>query len=149
MSGPPRDWDKEMAEIDKMIAKQPAPAPGVRGAPAALPSPQRAGPVAPSRTGHDVLATWVRVLLGVTVAAGVGFAWPYAHACGLPLYGYLVAAGGVALAGLWGAVTSWSRRVGLAHIVSLLVALVGAALLGKAILERTEYAKQPATWTCP
>lgn len=148
MTGPPRDWDKEMAEIDKIIAKQPAPAPGARGGPAALPAPQRAAPTAPSRTGRDALATWVRVLLGVTVASGVGLAWPYAHACGLPLYGYLAATGGVALAGLWGAVTSWSRRMGLAHIVSLLVALWGAALLGKAILERTEFAKQPATWRC-
>jgi len=142
-----------MAEIDKIIAKQPGTGvrgkgSEVRGGPAALAAPQRAASVAPTRTGRDALATWVRVLLGVTVAVGVGLAWPYAHACGLPLYGYLAATGGVALAGLWGAVTSWSRRMGLAHIVSLLVALWGAALLGKAILERTEYAKQPTTWSC-
>ena len=32
MTGPPRDWDKELAEIDKIIAKQPLPGSGAGGA---------------------------------------------------------------------------------------------------------------------
>jgi hypothetical protein len=137
-----------MAEIDKIIAKQPAPAPGVRGGTAALPAPQRAAPPAPRRTGRDALATWVRVLLGVTVAAGVGLAWPYAHVCGLPLYGYLAAAGGVVLVGLWGVVASWKRRMLLAHALSMIAALAGAVLVAKVILDRSSYPKQSSTWSC-
>ncbi len=154
MTGPPRDWDKEMAEIDKIIAKQPVQgarepgSQGARGGPAALPASQRAAPVAPTRTGRGVLATWVQVFLGVAVAASVALAWPYAHACGIPLYGYLVAAGGVVLVGLWGVVASWKSRMAVAHIVSLLVTLTGAVLVTKVILDRSTYPKQTWTWTC-
>lgn len=151
MTGPNRDWDKEMAEIDKIIAKQPATAPGKPVPPASGGSAAPAGRAAlpaPARSGRTVLTAWVRVALGLAVAVGVT-QWPYAHVCGMLLYAYLAAAGGVILAGLWGAATSWSRRMGLAHIVSLLVALWGAGLLAKTILDRTSYAKHPAVWTCP
>ena len=150
MTGPPRDWDKEMAEIDKLIAKQPssaAPVPAQRASvPAAAARPASTPAVQGRRT---VLATWVRVLLGVTVAAGVGLAWPYSHACGLALYGYLAAAGGVVLAGLWGVVASWKRRIPLAHALALLVTLSGAVLIGKVLLDRSDYGRHRATWSCP
>jgi hypothetical protein len=154
VTGPPRDWDKEMAEIDKLIAKQPAQgarepgSQGARVAPAALPAPQRAAAVAPTRSGREGLVTWVKVLLGVGVAAAVGLAWPYAHGCGVPLYGYLAAAGGVVLVGLWGAVASWKSRLPLAHILALLATLAGAVLAGKVVLDRSSYPKVPLTWRC-
>ena len=153
MTGPPRDWDKEMAEIDKLIAKTPPSATsgqgsGVRGGPAALPAPQRAAAPPVARGGREALITWVKVLLGVGVAAAVGLAWPYAHVCGVPLYGYLAAAGGVVLVGLWGAVASWKSRMPLAHTLALLATLAGAILVGKVLLDRTDYPKQPATWSC-
>lgn len=153
MTGPPRDWDKEMAEIDKLIAKQPASAPSgqgsvARGGPAALPAPQRAAAPPAARGGREALFTWVKVLLGVGVATAVGFAWPYAHVCGVPLYGYLAAAGGVVLVGLWGVVASWRSRMTLAHTLALLATLAGAVLVGKVLLDRTDYPKQPATWSC-
>jgi hypothetical protein len=137
VTGPPRDWDKEMAEIDKLIAKQPAQgarepgSQGVRGAPAALPAPQRAAAPPAARGGREALVTWVKVLLGVGVAAAVGVSWPYAHVCGVPLYGYLAAAGGVVLVGLWGVVASWRSRIPLAHTLALLATLAGAVLVGK------------------
>ena len=155
MTGPPRDWDKEMAEIDKIIAKTPvaqgAREPGSQGArtaPAALPAAQRAAAVAPIGSRRESLLTWVRVLLGVGVAAAVAFAWPYAHTCGISLYGYLAAAGGVALVGLWGVVASWQSRKALAHLLALLATLTGVVLAGKVLLDRTNYPKQPSTWTC-
>lgn len=151
MTGPPRDWDKEMAEIDKIIAKTPAVSSQGSGVKAL-------GSGAPARSGADVapvvrskrtlITAWVRVILGVAVAAGVT-QWPYAHACGMALYLYLGAAGGVVLAGLWGVVTTWNRRMGVAHTLSLLVTLWGAALAGKAVLDRSNYVKHPLAWTCP
>ena len=155
MTGPPRDWDKEMAEIDKLIAKQPAQgarepgSQGARVAPAALPAPQRAAAPPVARGGREALFTWVKVLLGVGVAAAVGLAWPYAHVCGVPLYGYLAAAGGVVLVGLWGAVGSWKSRMPLAHMLALLATLAGAVLVGKVLLDRSSYPRVPASWSCP
>lgn len=149
MTGPPRDWDKELAEIDKVIAKQPigGPKPATTGGPAALPA-ARSPAAVPAARGRDALAGWVRVLLGVAVAVGVAVAWPYRHNCGIPLYGYLAAAGGVVLAGLWGAVASWKRRLAAAHVVSLLVILCGMSLVVKQLLDRSDYVKHPAAWTC-
>jgi hypothetical protein len=157
VTGPPRDWDKELAEIDKIIAKQPAggsPAPTGTGGPP-LPAPRgaaapasRAGSAVAPAGRRSVLTAWIRVLLGLAVAVGV-WRWPYAHSCGLSLYGYLAAAGGVVLAGLWGTVTSWKRRLATAHTISLLVTLWGALLVGKVIADRTSYPRHPSTWSCP
>ena len=153
---PPRDWDKELAEIDKIIAKQPVP---VQAAPAAeLPS-RRAAEPSPGRRAAElprpdvprhrlVLTTWLRVLLALVVAAAMT-QWPYAHGCGLQLVWYLGAAAVVILAGLWGTVISWKRRMPGAHVVSLLVTLWGAYLAGKVVLDRTGYAKVQRTWSCP
>ena len=154
MTGPPRDWDKEMAEIDKLIAKQPVQGArepgslGARAAPAALPAPQRAAAPPVARGGREALITWVKVLLGVGVAAAVGVAWPYAHVCGVPLYGYLAAASGVVLVGLWGVVASWKSRIPLAHTLALLATLAGAGLVGKVVVDRSSYPRQPASWSC-
>jgi hypothetical protein len=149
VTGPPRDWDKELAEIDKVIAKQPVggPKPAGPGAPAALPAPRSAA-VPPVTRGRAALGGWVRVLLGVAVATGVAVAWPYRHTCGILLYGYLAASAGVLLAGLWGAVASWKRRMALAHLIALLVTLTGAVLVAKVILDRSGYPKTPSTWSC-
>lgn len=154
MTGPPRDWDKEMAEIDKLIAKQPVGTPGKpvpaaaagAGSVSAAPAARALAPATQGR--RAVLTAWVRVMLGVLVAAGVTLWWPYANACGIGLYAYAAATGGVVLAGLWGAATAWSRRLGLAHVVALLVALWGAGLLAKVILDRTTYVRHPAVWVC-
>jgi hypothetical protein len=153
VTGPPRDWDKEMAEIDKLIAKAPVQgarepgSQGARGAPA-LPAPQRAAAPPVARAGREALVTWVKVLLGVGVASAVGLAWPYAHVCGIPLYGYLAAAGGVVLVGLWGTVAGWKSRMPLAHTLALLATLAGAVLAGKVVLDRSSYPKVPLSWRC-
>lgn len=140
-----------MAEIDKIIAKQPAVAPQgsvARAAPSAAVQRGAAESAPVVRSGRSVLWTWISVLLGVAVAAAVTVGWPYAHSCGLSLYGYLAAAAGVMLVGLWGAVMSWTRRIALAHLIAILVTLTGALVLGKAILDRTSYPDKPATWSC-
>jgi hypothetical protein len=136
-----------LAEIDKVIAKQPAGGPQPVQRAAALPA-ARSSPAPVASGSRSALTAWVRVLLGVAVAAGVGLAWPYAHRCGISLYGYLAAASGVMLAGIWSAATSWRRRLGLAHLISLLVVLCGGLLVAKTVLDRTDYARQRLTWRC-
>ena len=103
-------------------------------------------PVAVGR--RAALGTWVKVLLGTGVTAAVAFYWPYAHACGLSLYGYVAAAAGAMLVGLWGVVATWKSRMGLAHLLALLSMLLGAALVAKTVLDRTGYPKTPSTWSC-
>ncbi|MEO8201105.1 MAG: hypothetical protein ABI679_11335 [Gemmatimonadota bacterium] len=145
MTPPERDWDKELADIDKVIARAPAqgaapvPAAATRGAPALA---------APPRTRKVALATWLQVLLGGILAVGMT-QWPYAHVCGMNLFLYVGAAGVVVLAGLWGAVSSWRRRMGLAHTVALIVSLWGMVLVAQEVLPRVGYAKQALEWTCP
>lgn len=150
---PPRDWDKELADIDKIIAKQPVlvPAPPA-GSPPPAPGPSRRAAEPSSRPDVPrhrlVLTTWLRVVLALVVAAAMT-QWPYAHGCGLQLVFYLGAAAGVILAGLWGTVISWKRRMPGAHVVSLLVTLWGAFLAGQVIVDRTSYVRVQRTWSCP
>jgi len=145
----PRDWDKELAEIDKVMAKQPAPVPAKAGAtpPAARGGQAPAAAPAP-RAGGTVIGTWFKVGMGALLA-GAMTQWPYANACGIGLFIYLGATGVVVLAGLWGAVSSWNRRMGLAHTVSLLVTLWGLGMAATVTLPRIGYAKHAATWFCP
>jgi hypothetical protein len=148
----PRNWDKELADIDKLIAASPpakiAPPSGGEGKPAPPaargPSPVSAGP----GSRRERLATWVRVGLGVLLGAAMT-QWPYFHACGTALFLYLGATGVVVLSGLWGAISAWRRRMGLAHMMSLLVVLWGATLAAATVLPRIGYAKRAATWWCP
>lgn len=145
MTEQPRDWDRELAEIDKVIASGPAvppgrPAPSAGGAPAV-----RSAPPAPARGAS--FATWLRVLLVLALAVAMPF-WPYFRGCGLSLMLYLGAAGFVVIAGLWGAVSSWHRRLGRAHALSLLTVLWGLGLVAAEVLPRVGYARTAAQWTC-
>jgi hypothetical protein len=149
----PRDWDKEMAEIDKVIAKAPAPTqvPAKAGGGQA-PAPRQSGgpaPVPPA-SRKAAFGTWLKVLLGAVLGAAMT-QWPYANACGVGLFLYLGAAGVVVVAGLWGALSSWNRRLGLAHVLSLLVTLWGLTLVTAVALPRLGYVqvRPPATWFCP
>lgn len=141
MSDAPRDWDKEMAAIDKAMAKAPAALPGQ-----AVPATR--APAAVTVTRKAAFATWLRVLLGLTLAAGMT-QWPYANECGLGLFIYLGAAATVVVAGVWSAISSWYRRLGWAHTLSLLVVLWGGYLAAHEVLPRIGYAKHLAYWTCP
>lgn len=140
MSDQPRDWDKELAAIDKAMARAPAPTAGAPVATKPVESPALV-------TRRAVLATWLRVLLGL-VLAGAMTQWPYAHECGVELYFYLAAAFTVIVAGIWSGISSWYRRLGWAHTLSLMVALWGIFLAGREILPRIGYAKHIAYWVC-
>ena len=139
----PRNWDRELADIDKAIAKQnnvPAGSP---------PAPAPRGPVPPGAPvrRRSVALTWFWVLLALALAAALPL-WPYERSCGLRLIFFLGAAGVTALIGLLGALASWSHRRGLAHVLSLLV-IVWAAFMGlREILPRVGYARVARAWTC-
>lgn len=150
MAGDTRDWDKEMAAIDQVIAKGGYVAPG--GPPAAAPAsggaPVPAAPPRPQGGLHHFIAVWGRTLLGLGLAAGL-WNWPWAHHCGGYLYFYLAAVSILALGGLWIMRISWVRRVGLSHMLGLLILGYAVWLGASEILPRVGYARVPATWSCP
>jgi hypothetical protein len=152
MTEQPRNWDKELADIDRVIDKQGAAPP--QGAPPALPpgatpAPARVPAVsAPAVAKGTVAMTWFWVALAVLLAVALPI-WPYGKGCGLQLFFYLGAATLALLAGLAGAVNSWRSRRGLAHLVSLAVVVFAGVMAASEVLPRVGYAAQQATWLCP
>lgn len=155
-----RDWDKEMREVDKLLAKLPSaqeppsphqalhqPSPTTLPRPAAGPgAAAHAGPAGPG--GLEWLGTWARVVLGLLVGIGMT-QWPYTHGCGARLLFYLLGVGTVLTAGVWSSISSWRRRLGLAHTLSVLLILWGLLLAAREVLPRVGYAKVEAPWFCP
>jgi hypothetical protein len=138
MTDQPRDWDREMANIDKAIAKQPPVAAG----------PVQTGqrPTAPQR--RFVALTWfwtgLAILLGLALLL-----WPYEKNCGIRLI-FFIGAGALALlAGVIGATNSWAHHRGLAHLLSLLVIVWSGVMVAREILPRVGYARESRDWTCP
>lgn len=150
-----RDWDREMREVDKLLAKLPEAEPTLgRGVPTVPVSPRPSvggapgvvHPAGPAR-GRAWVTTWMRVGLGLALGVGM-LLWPYTHACGWRLGVYLVGATVVSVAGVWSALTSWKRRLGTAHTLSIVLIVWGLALAGRQILPRI-YDKTPAPFLCP
>ncbi len=155
MTGP-RDWDKEMAEIDKLMASDKAPAAAPSGSPPARREGAPAAPVArasaPSGSSvtrrRDAVGVWLVAVLGALGALALWY-WPYNKTCGTWLYGYLVGVAAVAACGLMTMRNAWTHRRGLAHVVGLLTFLAGLAFAAIEVLPRIGYAAVPHSWTCP
>jgi hypothetical protein len=145
MSDQPRDWDRELADIDRLVAKQGAPAGSPTPAPMSARAPLPAGP-APVRR-RSVALTWFWVVLAIALALALVL-WPYQKACGLQLFFFLGAAGVALIVGCLGALNSWAHRRGFAHILSLLVILWAGIVAAREILPRVGYARDARTWTC-
>jgi hypothetical protein len=137
MTEQPRDWDKELSDIDKVIARQPAPSP----APGAGKPPTTA-------QRRFVALTWFWTGLAIVLALALPL-WPNDKSCGLRLVFYLGAAGIALLMGVLGALASWSYRRGLAFVLSLVAILWVGVMATREILPRAGYAKQELQWTCP
>jgi hypothetical protein len=138
MTEQPRDWDRELASVDRAIAKQqPAGTAPVPGGGPPLPAGRR-----------FVALTWfwtgLAILLGVALLL-----WPYDRNCGIRLIFFLGAGGLALLAGVLGALASWAHRRGLAHLLSLLVIVWSAVMVMREVLPRAGYAKEARDWTCP
>jgi hypothetical protein len=137
MTEPPRDWDRELANIDRAIAKQ---------QPAAGPVQTGPRPTAPQR--RFVALTWFWTGLALLLAFAL-LLWPYDKSCGLRLVFFMGAGSLALLAGLIGALTSWAHHRGLAHLLSLLVIVWAGVMVMREILPRAGYAKDTRDWTCP
>jgi hypothetical protein len=138
MTEQPRDWDRELADIDRTIAKQPTPS-----------SPTPAGRPPSHLTGRRFVAlTWFWTGLAIVLAIALAV-WPYDKNCGLRLIFFLGAGGIALLAGILGALAGWAHRRGLAHLLSLLVIVFAGVMVVREILPRVGYAKEARGWSCP
>jgi hypothetical protein len=144
MTDKDRDWDKELAKIDKamesMSDEQLYPS-------AAAKTPGAKSEVAAVQRTTSTFGVFVRLVLAVALGVGILF-WPYQSRCGAGLAGYLGAVLAVLGAGVWSSIWTWRHRAGRAHILSLLLALWGLLLATVELLPRMGYAKQSLPWTC-
>lgn len=143
-----RDWDRELAEVDKLLNQLPTHR-EEQAAAARHAAPPRAPGAPPLGAGGGVhpIGTWVRVALGL--ALGIAMTqWPYAHGCGVKLFLYLGGVFTIIVAGVWSGLSSWKRRLGLAHVFSQGLVIWGLILAAGVILPRIGYAKSAATWFC-
>lgn len=147
-----RDWDKEMAEIDRLMAKEAKsgpPAPAAAPMPQARREPGRVDPTAAAAplSRRSALGLWSMALLG-TLGAGALLVWPYAKGCGTMLAVYLVGVAAVGSAGIWTMRSAWLARRGLPHLVGLAILLAALGLATLEILPRIGYAATALTWGC-
>jgi hypothetical protein len=143
-----RDWDKELAEVDKLLNQLPTHREEQAAAAQAAKRPLSATrPDAAQETGGR-LGTWARVALGLLLGVGMPL-WPYEHACGVKLFLYFGGVLVVVVAGVWSSLSSWKRRMGVAHVLSQLLVIWGLVLTAQVVLPRVGYAHSSATWFCP
>jgi hypothetical protein len=137
MTEQPRDWDKEIADIDRAIARQPGTPPT---------KPEGATAVTPQR--RFAALAWFWTVLSILLAVAL-IVWPFENTCGIRLIFFLGAVLLTLLLGLLAAFTSWAHRQGLAMLLALLVILFAGIMAVREILPRAGYAKEALEWTCP
>lgn len=154
---PDKDWDKELAKVDKQLASLsdekllgPA-APAAAGGKSTTIAP----PAKTVAVGEPKPTTNVGVFsrLALSVVLGIAMVlWPYEARCGVGLAGYLAAVVVVVASGVWSSVWTWRHRASRAHTLSLLLVLWGLVLGSLEVLPRVGYAKpdgaHPAMWAC-
>jgi len=158
---PDRNWDKELAKVDKQLASlsdeallAPAAGSGKGEAGRGKPAAKGSSPPMPAQSGERTGRRWgMYVRLTLSVALGVGMVvWPYEARCGVGLAAYLAAVVVVVTSGVWSSIWTWRHRASKAHTLSLLIVLWGLILGSMEVLPRIGYAKpdarHPATWAC-
>jgi hypothetical protein len=144
------DWTTELKKIEREFSGLP-PEPSAEQQRAKRAAEQRER----ERTSQKALAigAWVRLVVVAALAAGLPF-WPYPHACGVGLFGYMAVATVIIAGGLWVAAWTWRGRLARAHGLAMLVVLWGLIVLASVVLPRVGYARvDPATetaagWRC-
>lgn len=148
-----RDWDKELAKIDKQLESvsdtQLFPEKGAPGAapPGGAPRPGVSPQVVAERAAARSWPAILRLTLSVLLGVGIVF-WPYENRCGAGLAMYLVAVAAVLGSGVWSAVWTWRHNASRAHILSILLIAWGVMLGAAEVLPRVGYAKEVLTWGC-
>jgi hypothetical protein len=156
---PDRDWDKELAKVDKQMASlsdeallQPA---GGGKTKAGSGAPKGRAPISADTGDVTTGFPWgmyARLTLAVLLGAGM-VAWPYERRCGIGLAGYLAAVIVVITSGVWSSIWTFRHRASRSHTLSLLIILWGLILGSIEVLPRVGYAKpdpqHPAGWSCP
>ena len=160
-----KDWDKEMAKIDKQLGSLSDDAllgptsVQLPGRPASPPqpsgkAPKKSAPVSMSGEpgGTSSLGVYARLTLSVVLGVAMVI-WPYPARCGAGLGAYLAAVVVVVASGIWSSVWTWRHRASHAHMLSLLLILWGMVLGSIEVLPRVGYAKpdlqHPPGWVCP
>jgi len=138
-------------EVDQLLKQLrfPPEGNGQRGVATATAPRGRAGHLQPmvGAARESRFGGWPWVGLALILGTALPF-WPYAHACGLPLSGYLAAVGVLFVVAVRALMGTWSARQGFAHAVALGLVLFALALAAQEILPRVGYALRTATWTC-
>lgn len=139
-----RDWDKELAKIDKQLesVSDAQLFPDKKAA-----TPEQKEQVAGTRAATASWPAILRLILSVALGIGVLF-WPYANRCGWGLTGYMLVVIAVVVSGVWSAVWTWRHRVGKAHVLSILLIAWGLLLGAGELLPRIGYARQILPWSC-
>jgi hypothetical protein len=137
----------EAREVERLLTQLEYGAGGVARVSAGRPRPPSAA-VPPWAAPPSRASVWGRVAVGAALAVAMT-QWPYAHACGFPLAGYLAAVAGVLVAGAWAAHGAWQARMGLAHLAALAIVFASAALAADQVMPRMGYSPVEVTWRCP
>jgi hypothetical protein len=116
---------------------RPRPGPGGRAATVASP---------PTFWLPTPRGVWARVALVVVLTVAMT-QWPY-RSCGWPLVGYMAGLLVLLVAGVWAGYASWRRRMGLAHIASVVLVFAATALAAGQVLPRIGYAAVQMAWRC-
>ena len=92
----------------------------------------------------------IRAFVGLSLALGVAMPyWPYGHACGWGLMFYALGLMTVLTAGVWTSILTWYSRLGVSHVIAILVFAWGVTLSVAEVLPRTGWAAfTQATWWC-
>ncbi len=156
MAPPDRDWEKELAKIDKQLSSLPdealMPAAPEKQVKASVRSGRGAAPAAsPEPRQTTSFGVFARLILALAVGVAMAF-WPYPSRCGFGLIGYLGAVSVMTAGGVWASIWTWRHRASRAHLVSLAITVWGVLLGSLEILPRIGYAyptdKHPAAWSC-
>jgi hypothetical protein len=143
-----KDWDKEMAKIDKQLESisDEALLPAKNA-----PTPAAKAEVVAKQRSTSTMGVMLRLLLAVMLGVAMIF-WPYSARCGIGLFAYLGAVGVVMAAGVWTSVWTWRHRSARGHLLSLLLIVWGGVLGAMEVLPRIGYAtpsaQHPAEWLC-
>lgn len=152
-----RDWDKELAKVDKQLASisdeqlMAGNAPAAPAGKGATPAARQSAAPREKASKSSLFGVYARLTLSVALGVGMTI-WPYEMRCGAGLAAYLAAVVVVVTAGVWSSVWSWRHRAAKAHVLSLLLILWGLILGAQQVLPRVGYARadllHPATWSC-